>query len=113
MGVGGIFGSLLGGYLTEYLHPKWTFLLYSIYGMIVMILGIRLDSKLEQDELSTLEKKSFFEELKLNFIQIKEAMKSREAFNVILYLFLNGLCSPSFGTYSYYFQLNIVKFSKF
>lgn len=103
MGVGGIFGSLCGGYLTEYCHPKWTFLLYSCYGMIVMILGIRLDSKLEQDELNSLEKKSFIAELKLNMSQIKDALKSREAFNVILFLFLNGLCSPSFGTYSYYF----------
>jgi hypothetical protein len=89
--------------LTEYFHPKWTFLLYSSYGMIVMILGTRLDSKLEQDELDSFQKKSFIEELKLNLTQIKDALKSREAFNVILFLFLNGLCSPSFGTYSYYF----------
>jgi uncharacterized membrane protein YfcA len=68
LGAGGIFGSLFGGYLTEYCHPKWTFLLYSIYGMIVMILGLRLDSKLEQDELNSLEQKSFFEELKFNMI---------------------------------------------
>jgi hypothetical protein len=71
--------------------------------MVVMLLGLRLDSKLEQDELDSLEKKSFLEELKLNLTQIRDALKSKEAFNVILFLFLNGLCSPSFGTYSYYF----------
>ena len=114
LGAGGIFGSLFGGYLTEYFHPKWSFLLYSVFGLIVMVLGIRLDSLVEKDEIEGLEQdKSFIEEAKFNLIQIKDALKSREAFNVILFLFLDGLCSPSFGTYAYYFQLNVVKFSKF
>ena len=45
-----MFGSLVGGYLTEYMHPRYSFLAYSIFGIIVMVLGIRLSPKAEIDE---------------------------------------------------------------
>ena len=50
MGAGGVFGSLVGAYLTEYMHPRFSFLAYSIFGLIVMVLGIRLSPKAEFDE---------------------------------------------------------------
>jgi len=50
MGAGGMFGSLVGGYLTEYMHPRYSFLTYSIFGLIVMLLGIKLSAKAEIDE---------------------------------------------------------------
>jgi uncharacterized membrane protein YfcA len=50
LGAGGMVGSLLGAYLTEYYHPKYAFLIYSFLGLIVMILGILLDSNVENDE---------------------------------------------------------------
>ena len=43
MGAGGVFGSLIGAFITENYHPKWAFLLYSIPGLIVMILGLTLE----------------------------------------------------------------------
>jgi MFS family permease len=43
MGVGGVFGSLVAGYMTEYYHPKWSFLIYSFYGIVVATLGMLLD----------------------------------------------------------------------
>ena len=50
MGVGGMTGSLVGGYLTEYYHPKYSFLTYSMFGLVTTILGIRLDSKVEGED---------------------------------------------------------------
>ena len=50
MGAGGVFGSLVGGYLTEYMHPRYSFWAYSLFGLIVMVLGIRLSPKAEFDE---------------------------------------------------------------
>lgn len=40
MGVGGMFSSLVGAYVTQYHHPKYTFLIYSVYGLVVMYLGL-------------------------------------------------------------------------
>jgi MFS family permease len=45
MGLGGVFGSLLGAFITENCHPKWAFLAYSIPGLVVMFLGLQLEEK--------------------------------------------------------------------
>lgn len=49
MGAGGICGSLAGGFLTQYYHPKYSFLIYSIFGLIVMILGFNLNKAADGD----------------------------------------------------------------
>lgn len=45
--------------------------------------------------------------------EIKEAFKIREFRNVLGYLLLLGLFTPSFGSFGYYFMLDVVKLSKF
>ena len=40
-------------------------------------------------------------------------MMMPEIFIVIGFFLLNGLISPDFGDFSYYFMLNVVKLSKF
>ena len=35
--LGGIIGGVLGGYFTEYSHPKYIFLMYSIMGLLISI----------------------------------------------------------------------------
>ncbi len=45
--------------------------------------------------------------------EIKEAVKIPEFYRVILFLILSGLAVPSFGTFGYYFMLDVVKLSKF
>ena len=45
--------------------------------------------------------------------QIKEAIKIQEFYRVILFLILSGITVPSFGTFGYYFMLDVVKLSKF
>jgi hypothetical protein len=45
--------------------------------------------------------------------QIGYAMMMPEIYLVIIFFLLNGLISPDFGDFSYYFMLNVVKISKF
>lgn len=99
MGAGGIFGSLFGAYFTEYLHPKWSFLFYSLFGFVVMILGFFQNEKSEKKD----DNKHFGQEIASNLTEIKNALKKKEAKNVIIFLILNGLVSPSFGNFTYYF----------
>lgn len=49
-----MFGSLAGGYITEYYHPKWSFLIYGLYGLVTATLGYYLNV---EDNLSSKEKK--------------------------------------------------------
>ena len=115
MGAGGMFGSLLGAIITEYYHPKWSFLIYSIFGLIVTILGTALNKNVERDdeEEENKEELSLVEELKRNATSIKEAAQMPEVYRTILFLLLAGITSPSFSEYFYFFQMNVIKFSKF
>jgi hypothetical protein len=45
--------------------------------------------------------------------EIAEAVKIKEFKNVLLYLLLTGLLIPSFGSFGYYFMLDVVELSKF
>lgn len=49
MGAGGICGSLAGGFLTQNYHPKYSFLIYSIFGLIVMLIGFNLNKSTDSD----------------------------------------------------------------
>ena len=65
---------------------------------------------LEADELVH---KTFKQEVKRNLSEIVEAFQVREYYSVILYLVLYGLVSPSFGSFGYFFMLDVVELSKF
>lgn len=41
-GVGGIMGCLIGGVMTQFTHPKYSYLLYSFMGLAVSINGLYL-----------------------------------------------------------------------
>lgn len=102
--IGGIFGSFVGGYLTGYYHPKWIFLFNSCFGIIVMILALQLDSKQEEDEINSLEKKSFLGAVKFSLVQVRDTFKQRQVLNVMLFFgLIFGIFTPSFDSYTYYF----------
>lgn len=48
-GVGGLLGCLVGGVMTQYTHPRWSYLLYSVFGLIVAINGSYLTLESEED----------------------------------------------------------------
>ena len=83
MGAGGMFGSLIGAYVTEYSHPKYSFLTYSIFGLIVMILGLNLDSSAQEDpeaKKGREEENNLFNEIKKNLGQIYTALSLPEIY---------------------------------
>lgn len=50
-GVGGILGCALGGVMTQYFHPRYSFLLYSFFGLFVAINGLYLTKESEEDSV--------------------------------------------------------------
>jgi MFS-type transporter involved in bile tolerance (Atg22 family) len=50
-GVGGIFGCLMGGIMTQYFHPRYSFLAYSFFGLFVAFNGLYLTKESEEDHV--------------------------------------------------------------
>jgi MFS family permease len=48
-GTGGAIGCIVAGVMTEYLHPKWCFYLYSFFGVIISFAACFLTKKSEKD----------------------------------------------------------------
>jgi len=139
-GVGGIMGCVLGGVMTQYCHPRYSFLAYSFMGLIVAINGTYLTRAAEEDgpeprnaegeaegevdsdesTSSSLQRNNqeaggstFWKKLGKNMKDIGAAMMMPEIYLVVTFFVLNGLISPDFGDFSYYFMLNVVNLSKF
>lgn len=101
LGAGGIFGSLFGGFMTQSMHPKWGFLLYSLYGLVVMGLGLML--KEEGGKVESHKKMTLVEALKKHFNQLKEGIMMPEIHMTIGFYVISACFGPSFEEYWYFF----------
>ena len=45
--IGGLIGCMCGGYITQYSHPRYAFLIYSTMGLMVSINALFLTSESE------------------------------------------------------------------
>eukprot|EP00347_Sterkiella_histriomuscorum_P014137 403362023 len=117
LAVGGISGSVCSAFFTQFLKPKYAFHLASIFGLIMVVFALFIDVKSENiqetSQENLLRKEGFLFNLKRNWKEIKVAVQIPEIYKTLAYLFLAGLIVPQFGDMTYYFQLNIIKFTKF
>ena len=132
--VGGLLGCFLSGIMTQYFHPKYSFLSYSFMGLVVSLNAMFLTQESEQDHLAREEQSreeerinsvensrtsqeneaaGFWPKLGANMRHIGQAMIMPEIYMVILFFVINGLISPDFGDFGYYFMLNVCQISKF
>jgi MFS family permease len=138
--IGGVLGCLIGGIMTQNFHPRYAFLGYSFFGLVIAANGMMLTKESEQNVASpnsdavnaggqSLEtsiasnethpdqrdpdESKFWRKLKRNFKDIGKAIVMPEIYLVIAFFILNGLMSPDFGDFSYYFMLNTCQITKF
>lgn len=128
-GLGGVAGCLLGGYMTQYCHPKYSFLIFSIMGLILALCGLGLSAECELDEQELQAEltgqqareqrnqlggcSQILHKLSVNLGHIYNALLMKEIYMVLLFFLVNGFLSPSFGQFSYFFMLNVAHISKF
>ena len=126
MGVGGVVASILGGVMTQYTHPRWSFLIFSLSGLALVCAGVNLSEEAELEELPANqdgsaidqqqpqeENKGFCSQLTENLRQIAYALTLKEIYMVLFFYMLQGILQPSFGEFGYFFMLTTCKISKF
>ena len=114
MSIGGIVGAIASALLAD-VHPSYCFVLTGIVGMILLYLTLKLDSDIEnckenEDEIEG--PRSFFIDVKRNMSEIKEALKIKEFYGVIIFLIIKGLVVPRFTSFGYYFKTDVLKIHK-
>lgn len=96
--------------MTQYFHPKWCFLIYSIIGLFIAYSGIKLNPEIDEEGIE--EMNGFVVDIKRSFREVWEIRHIPQIYKVLLFLVLRGLVRPSFGDFWYYYITNIKGFSQ-
>lgn len=112
--IGGLFGSITAAILTQNFEPRYCFFFSALIGLSIAISSYRLNESVENEGLEqAINQEGLWFNFRRNLNQMKEAMKVPEYNSVILYLVLTGFVVPSFGSFGYYFMMDVIGLSKF
>ena len=111
MFVGGILGCIFSGFITEYTHPKYAFLIYSFMGLAVSVCAMYLTKESEEEsevysEVQYEGPPSLIKEVKVVYQRIKKAVLLPEIYQILIYIIINGFISPDFESYKYFFLMD-------
>lgn len=102
VGIGGILGSLAGGYLTEYEATRWCFAIYAVVGFLIGLSSWIMDKSCEQEN-EELIGASLKERSKQNMKGVWQGLKCPELHRSILYFLIMGFLIPNFTDFLYYY----------
>jgi len=88
--------------------------------LVVMALGWNLGPEVEEEERAEpaanraqeAQDGGFFTHFKQGLSEIKEALRMPEIYLTVLCFLLMAIVDPQYSVYWYYFQMNVVQFSK-
>ena len=92
-GLGGIVGSLLGGYLTENEQERWCFALRAFLGFTISGVAMMIDKSLENDP-SELINASVMARTKSNMKDICHGLKEPALYRSIIFFIILGAVIP-------------------
>jgi hypothetical protein len=111
VGAGELMGCFIGGFMTQYFPPNASFILYSVFGLILSINACFLTNQSEED---LIEENILVadEPARSSFLSdIYVALGHREINYLVLFLFMRGFFFLHFGDFMYYFLINELKIS--
>ena len=111
MSFGGFFGAIAAAILTQRSEPHYCFMFSSVMGLVIATVASRLNVALEED--GRLRSLGLWADIQRNFADIQEAFRIKEFYSMILYIIIGGFLVPNFGSFGYYFMLDVVGISKF
>ena len=111
LAIGGVIGSLCGGYITEYIDPRWAYAVMAVFGFAVMTAGILMDSHLEQDS-NALINASLKERSLENLRNVWKGVKLKQLWQTMLFFVILGATLPSSDTFLYYYETDVLDMSQ-
>ena len=111
LGLGGIIGGVSGGLITQYTDTHYVFYIFGLMGFLIMVAACCMDSAIEAEQLGVINM-SLCNRISTNFSDIKTGFKVRELTRSVIFFLLLGCLVPTFQDFFYYFQLEVVGFSK-
>ena len=111
LGVGGICGGVAGGLITQYSNTMYVFYIYGFLGFLIALSGFLMRSEIESDQFAVINM-SLTQRVKQNWTDIKIGFKVKELWRSFIFFFLLGCLVPTFQDFFYYYQLEVVGFSK-
>jgi len=90
-------------------------------GLMVALIGTMLSKECEEEQSEgdenaiqeIREEPTFMIKVSENASQIGKAIQMPEIYMVLIFFVVNGILSPSFGQFSYFFMLDVCKVTKF
>ena len=107
---GMISGSLLAGFMNQYLEPEWCFLVYSSISLFVLAAACNLSQEI--DEKGYEEMNGFCNDLRRSFMETIKIRHVPEIYMSILFLLASSIFSPAFDVFSFYYNTNVREISK-
>jgi Na+/melibiose symporter-like transporter len=111
VGIGGVVGSLAGGYLTQYDLPYWSFFITSMLGFLISLSGFLMSKELENDGEELVEMNTGSRAM-LNIKNVWQGFKLPELWRSILFFVIMGSFIPSFSTFLYYYETDVLGISQ-
>jgi MFS family permease len=116
-GVGGIVGCILAGYfLSGYDeagnpagNPYACYLIMAGVAAVIAVSGLFIDKKLEGNQAEMV-KMGVCARTGLVFREVGQGMKLKELYTAVIYQTILGAVVPWFGTYLYYYQIEVTGF---
>ena len=87
------------------------FYIYGFLGFMIAISGFYMSSAIEEEHQSVINL-TIGHRIKQNYADIKTGFRVRELWRSSIFFFLLGCLVPSFADFFYYYQMEVVGFSK-
>lgn len=111
LGLGGIIGGVSGGLITQFMDSHYIFYIFGFMGFLIMISACAISNSIEAEQSDVINM-SLCNRIYTNFSDIKTGFKVRELTRSVIFFFLLGCLVPTFQDFFYYYQLEVVGFSK-
>lgn len=111
--VTGVVGGTATAFILEYLTPYYCFGIFGVSGLLVAMVACLIPSEMEEDQTVIIERRGFCNELKQNYLIVKDCLRCPEMYRSLMFFFFCGFTLPRFDSFMYFFKTEVAGFSQF